>query len=338
MASIFLAVGHGRSTDGSWDSGCTNGDYTEADLMFNIVGKIVAILRDHGVDVYTDWDTSNDRNITYCVRDANNIGVDIYVSGHCDYTGNTIGGLFPILLTEAGKAIYDHIAAAAEQYSPLKPRKSNGGNYIIWRDDMEVADTNMPACILEHGSIGVDLDLLVNHSDEIALADAIGILNYFGIPYNGNTPTPTPQPQMPDYKYGFTSVYNEDYYLSYGDGPDPNIGQMQRDANFCGYREENGNKLVVDNLFGSNCAYVTQCIERFHNLVVDSGDFGRQCDIALMCEVAEIQEALNRHGYNLVVDGIVGDDTEAALADFQAKNNLKVDICCGDLTRAALGI
>ncbi|MEG2898499.1 MAG: peptidoglycan-binding protein [Eubacterium sp.] len=337
MASIFLAVGHGRSTDGSWDCGCTNGDYTEADLMFNIIGKTVAILRAHGVSVYSDWDTGNDSNITYCVQDANDLDVDIYISGHCDFTGNTVGGLFPVLLTEAGKAIYDHVAAAAEQYSPLKPRKAGGGNYIIWRDDMEVEKTNMPACILEHGSIGCDLDLLVNRADDIALADAVGILNYFGISYNGNTHTPSPAPE-PSNPYGFTSAYNSSYYLSYGDGPDPNIGQMQRDANFCGYRDENGNKLDVDDLFGSNCVYITQCIERFHGLVVDSGYFGPDCDIELMCEVASIQEALNKHGYNLTVDGVVGDATEAALADFQAKNGLEVDISCGDATRALLGI
>lgn len=58
MASIFLAVGHGVSTNGNWDSGCVDGSYTEAGLMFDIVGVAVRILRQHGVIVGTDWDTA----------------------------------------------------------------------------------------------------------------------------------------------------------------------------------------------------------------------------------------------------------------------------------------
>lgn len=46
----------------------------------------------------------------------------------------------------------------------------------------------------------------------------------------------------------------------------------------------------------------------------------------------EIQEALNRKGYGLVVDGIWGPKSSNALADFQRKNGLVVDRIVGPLT------
>ena len=49
-----------------------------------------------------------------------------------------------------------------------------------------------------------------------------------------------------------------------------------------------------------------------------------------------VQVALGRKGYKLVVDGICGEKTIAALKDFQSKNNLVVDGICGEKTRAAL--
>lgn len=55
MASIFLAIGHGISSNGNWDSGCVDGNYTEAGLMQPIVGAAIEVLRKYGVDVHTDY-------------------------------------------------------------------------------------------------------------------------------------------------------------------------------------------------------------------------------------------------------------------------------------------
>lgn len=51
---------------------------------------------------------------------------------------------------------------------------------------------------------------------------------------------------------------------------------------------------------------------------------------------AEIQSLLNNFGYGLVVDGIVGPKTLAAIKDFQAKHGLVVDGIVGPKTMAAL--
>ena len=46
--------------------------------------------------------------------------------------------------------------------------------------------------------------------------------------------------------------------------------------------------------------------------------------------VKELQEALNRHGYDLAVDGIFGEKTKAAVRSYQKKNGLKLDGIAGE--------
>jgi len=41
-------------------------------------------------------------------------------------------------------------------------------------------------------------------------------------------------------------------------------------------------------------------------------------------EVESLQEALNKDGYKLKVDGVLGNHTRSAIKDFQKKNDLKV--------------
>ena len=52
--------------------------------------------------------------------------------------------------------------------------------------------------------------------------------------------------------------------------------------------------------------------------------------------VKELQEALNRHGYNLDVDGVFGDKTRAAVRSYQKMNGLQLDGIAGDETWGSL--
>lgn len=52
--------------------------------------------------------------------------------------------------------------------------------------------------------------------------------------------------------------------------------------------------------------------------------------------VRELQEALNRHGYSLAVDGVFGDKTKAAVRDYQKQNGLKLDGVVGSETWGSL--
>ncbi|WP_418583397.1 peptidoglycan-binding protein [Holdemanella porci] len=334
MASLFLAIGHGVQTDGTWDSGTAWNGYTEAELMKPIVGAAIPILEAHGVDVHTDY-PENDMNITTCVAYANEHGIDYYVSCHCDYD-QAPSGTLPIVYPGSGTSY--NLASAINASVML--RMGIGTRGILQRsDDWEVRGTDMPACIFETGCISKDIDILTN-SAAYGQAIAFGILDFLGISYNGgDTPAPSPQPTptpSPSNPYGFTSIYNSDYYLEYGDGPDENITQFQRDCNFCGYWGENG-PLVEDGYYGSESEYACECVQRFHGLDVD-GKFGVNSDLALMTEIAQIQEALTKHGYNIAVDGGAGPATINATKDFQSKNGLEPDGICGDNTRALLGI
>ena len=335
MASLYLAVGHGTSTNGQWDSGCVDGNYTEADLMYEIARYALPILRQY-MTVYSDFDEGNNKNIVECSATANSLGVDAYVSLHCDYNAAPSGTL-PIVHPSSsnGRRLAECINAS------VMLRMGLGTRGIIARDDYEVAYTDMPACIFETGSIRADIGILTQ-PQKYGQAVAFGILDYFGIKYNGNEggaasgTSPTPPATSSSNPYGFTSIFNSSYYLSYGDGPSEAIAQFQRDCGFCGYWGENG-PLAIDSLYGSECRYACECIQRFHGLTVD-GEFGHDTDIALMTEIADIQTALKKAGYDVTVDGAVGEVTLSALKQFQKDKGLTVDGICGDATRKALGI
>lgn len=53
-------------------------------------------------------------------------------------------------------------------------------------------------------------------------------------------------------------------------------------------------------------------------------------------DVKKLQELLNKNGYNLSADGIFGANTQAAVKDYQKKNNLSVDGIVGNNTWGAL--
>lgn len=354
MPSFYLATGHGQSTDGAWDTGTVLSfvDNThahnqaggikpyenEADLMYDVAGYAVADLRASGITVITDWDSDNDMNCTYTIAAANAAGVDAYGSLHCDYD-LAPSGTYPIVYPGSSSGL----ALANAINNVFMSECGVGTRGILQRDDMEVANTNMPACIFETGSIKADLSLL-RDSARVGHAYAHGVCNYFGVAYvradgsavpTGSSVSAT-TPAATENKYGFTSVFNSTNYLEVGsEGSD--VAQLQRDMNFCGYRDHNGNKFVEDGDFGAATKYGVECVQRFHGLTVD-GEYGCDSDISLMCEVADIQRALVEHGYNITVDGASGQESCRALNDFQLRNGLEVDCSCGDATRTKLGI
>lgn len=170
---VYLAVGHGISSDGSWDCGCVDGNYTEADLMLAIGKVAVDRLRSMGFDVLTDADTDNDKNIAVCVPEANNWGADVYVSLHCDYNAAPSGSL-PIVYPGSD----DGIRLANCLIASAQARNGLGTRGVIQRDDWEVSDTTMTACIFETGSIRADIGKLLdaNTFGEIV---AQGIYDWF---------------------------------------------------------------------------------------------------------------------------------------------------------------
>jgi uncharacterized protein YjdB len=169
----YIAVGHGISSDGGWDSGCVDGPYTEAGLMLPIVKVAVAYLRQWGVTITTDADDNNNKNMLATVAEANAVGADFYVSVHCDYNAAP-SGTYPIIYP--GSADGECLAHAIN--GSIMLRMGMGTRGILQRDDYEVSGTDMKACIFETGSIRNDLDKLLD-AEKYGFALAQGI--YEGI-------------------------------------------------------------------------------------------------------------------------------------------------------------
>lgn len=171
---LALQVGHGRSLDGSWDSGCVYGDYTEAALMLKIVKVAVKWLRKSGVKVITDADDANNRNMKASVAWANSKGARLYMSVHCDYKGAP-AGVYPLYRSEAGKKMAEAIGKSVASTMKMKFRGA------AKRTDLyELNATKMTAVIFETGAIKADLKKLKDYK-AYGKALAKAICKYIGV-------------------------------------------------------------------------------------------------------------------------------------------------------------
>lgn len=325
----FSAWGHGIQTDGTPDCGCTDGNYTEAGLMGPIVRACVDQLRAWGLSVESDVDTGNDRNMTYTVRDANNADARIYFSLHCDWN-QAPSGTYPIVYPGSGEGI--RLAQCLD--NAVRARIPIGTRGILQRADYEVSNTDMPAVIFETGSIRQDIGILRDKAAAYGFALACGVMDYFGLPYDGSGATAAPDQNITNPP--ISTDAEGDIDCRFGD-MNIVVGQMQRDLRAMAYEDESGKELVIDDDFGPATEYAVRRLQSFHGLEVD-GIYGPLSDAALMGEIRQVQEALVAKGYDLHVDGAVGQQTDLAIRDFQAKNGLAVDGIVGNATRAALGI
>jgi N-acetylmuramoyl-L-alanine amidase len=305
MASIFLAVGHGVSTDGNWDSGCTDGPYTEANLMFDIVGYAVDMLRANGVDVYTDHDTGNDRNMVYTVRDANNTGVDAYMSVHCDYN-LAPSGTYPIVYpgSDGGARLANCVNAS------VMSRMGLGTRGVLGRDDYEVSYTDMPACIFETGSISQDINTLLN-AQPYGYAMAYGIMDYFGVAYDGSAIPASGGSSAP-------AAVEEAYQWD--------TENVQYFLNICNYGAPD-----IDGEWGPETEGCVRTAQAAYHIAVD-GMWGHVTEGAASGQIRAYQEALNRHGFKCDIDGIAGPETFNAVKAFQSANGLEADGIVGENT------
>ena len=175
---LALMCGHGKSLDGSWDSGCVYGKYTEAGLMLKIVKVAVAYLRGSGVKVLTDADKDNNRNMISCVTWANRKGADLYMSVHCDYKLAS-AGVYPLYVSSAGKKFATAVGKPIAKEMGMKYKG------VAKRSDLyELTQTDCPAVILETGAIKADLKYLKD-SDKYGKALAKAICAYIGVDFTG---------------------------------------------------------------------------------------------------------------------------------------------------------
>ena len=192
----------------------------------------------------------------------------------------------------------------------------------------------MPAVIFETGSIRQDIGILRDQAAAYGFALACGVMDYFGLSYDGSGAIAAPDQNITNPP--ISTEAEGDIDCRFGD-MNIVVGQMQRDLRAMAYEDQNGNELVIDDDFGLATEYAVKRLQSFHGLEVD-GIYGPLSDAVLMGEIRQVQEALVAKGYDLHVDGAVGQQTDLAIRDFQAKNGLVVDGIVGNATRAALGI
>ena len=183
--TIAVHCGHGVSLDGSWDSGCVYKGYSEAKLMLAITKAAVKYLRASGVKVQSDADHGNNKNMIADVRQANNSGVDMYLSIHCDYSGAP-KGVMPLYVSGSGKKLGKFLEKSIKKDLKMRSRG------VQKRTDLfELNGTDMPACILETGSIKGDLATLRDHPDKYGKTIAKGVCGYFGVPFKDEKKKPS---------------------------------------------------------------------------------------------------------------------------------------------------
>lgn len=171
-----LMVGHGKSLDGSWDSGCVYEDYTEAGLMLKIVTVAVKWLRRSGVKVISDSDDCNNRNMKASVAWANQKKAKLYMSVHCDYKLAS-AGVAPLYVSNAGRKM----ASSIGRYIATGMGMTWKGAYH--RTDLyELNATNMTSVIMETGAIKADLKYLKDYK-KYGKVLAKAICHYIGVDF-----------------------------------------------------------------------------------------------------------------------------------------------------------
>lgn len=90
-------------------------------------------------------------------------------------------------------------------------------------------------------------------------------------------------------------------------------------------------KKAIDGIEGAGTKEAYKNFQRDNGLVVD-GIYGVQTEGKLILCVKDLQNLLNKYGYGLAVDGLVGNATLNAIRDFQNKNGLAVDGIAGTNT------
>ena len=103
----------------------------------------------------------------------------------------------------------------------------------------------------------------------------------------------------------------------------------QRQQNLKTYR--NFYKGNIDGIEGNQTKTAYKNFQSYVGLAVD-GIYGSNTNNKLILCIKDLQSQLNKFGYNLAVDGIVGNATLNAIKDFQKKNGLVVDGIAGDNT------
>lgn len=172
---VYLGVGHGHRSDGSFDPGAEGDGWTEQSAGDYIVRRTAEDCRRAGFEV-KDEAFKRDPNFPGTTRAANAWGADVVVEVHHDWSGAPEGA-FGHWLTKEGKKVADNIQEAVGRAGfPLRPswHKQRTDLYIL-------RHTNAPCVLYEVGKIGQGSLDTPKELEAMGRAIAKGILDWAGV-------------------------------------------------------------------------------------------------------------------------------------------------------------
>lgn len=321
----YIAIGHGISTDGTWDSGCTWNGFTEAALAKEVVAGILEVFDVNRKQYITDY-PDNGKNMIRCVEEANANGCTHYISIHLDWD-QAPSGIMPCIYpgSSGGLAMAEAIRASMKLRIPNLNDRGNSNRPDLY----EVRATNMPAVVMEIGSIKADNALIRNNTRLFGQAIAYGLMDVAGESYSltwetQSAPVEAPPASAPvNTSVEMNAVSNSGYNWS--------VENIQYLLNICNYGAPS-----IDNVWGPETA---QCLKNAqHNYrIEEDGIWGPVTQAHAEQQITMYQTRLESLGYPCGgVDGIAGINTYKAVKVYQANNGLAADGIVGELTYAKL--
>lgn len=264
--------GHGKSTDGSYDPGCSYKGTTEAAIVGPIVKKAVQYIAYNGIEVISD-SAKNDINMVKQVEKSNKNNVAIHVALHVDWE-KSASGSNPLCCK--GSTYGKYLAECLDTYvEGLTGLKSKG---VTARTDLyELNKTDMPACIYELGSIKQDADEWDTTKERNAYAKALamGVCKYFGRPFKDmddrSQTTIVKKPTTKTkkvYSGVFPTLPKRGYFIKGDSGK--NVEYLQKFLNWA-----IGTKLAIDGKLGPLTVAAVETFQEKYDLKVD-GKFGKK--------------------------------------------------------------
>lgn len=175
---VCLDAGHGGSDSGA--RSVVDG-YFESTCVLDVALKSRALLLPH-LDVHMTRETDEFVSLSQRARMANEWGVDIFVSLHCN-SASTDGKGFEVFSSRGYTRSDELVIKLANRHIEAFPNQTNRGikeaNFYVLKH------TAMPAALLEFGFLSNREEAAWLSSEsvrqEIAQAMSLGILDYFGI-------------------------------------------------------------------------------------------------------------------------------------------------------------
>jgi N-acetylmuramoyl-L-alanine amidase len=156
MSKIFVGIGHGLKSTGTFDPGSvsSDGSVTEYEQNRIIAEYLTRFLRaaEHDVQSEADMINKTDPNYPGSIAAANSWPADFAIEIHRDWSSG-IQEQWPIMYASGGRAEKTSnaiIESAAELGVPTRPASVQNLAFV--------RETSMPALIVENGRVGQEID------------------------------------------------------------------------------------------------------------------------------------------------------------------------------------